>query len=1106
MGHAGEAQDEPSPLRLLLVADDLSYAAVVRAQVADVLPDARFDHATSMAAARPVLADRPDLVVADLSLPGLDVLEVIAGLRTACPEVAVVVLVTEPDEAYTLQAIAAGADDCLAKRQHDAASLGAAIRRAVQRTRAQSVRQRRERYAASLLEGTESSTCAVDSSGRVISVNAPWLAYASDNGGDPATSGVGADYLAACDGATGDRSEAAAEVGAGLRAVLAGTLPRYEREYACHSRDEQHWFSVRITPLPDAGGAVVTLIDVTRRHEAERERQHATLHHEATGLPNAVLLADRLDQALAEGGRLGHLVAVALVDVTTEGTAARQEAAGSVAGAVEGWGPPTQAVLAQVADRLTSCARDGDTVAQVEDTRFAVVWRDLGSAAEVETLAARLTSALAEPYVDLGVPVAVVTTLGLAVDEWAQTGEELLLAATAALHSPRRPWAHPPTEAPPVLRSEANLREAMRRGELVVHYQPVVDLDVGRVVGVEALVRWQHPTDGLLGPDCFIPIAESGGLIVALGVRVLEQACGQAARWHDSGLDLDMAVNLSARQVAHPDLLRTVVGVLRETGLDPARLVLEVTESAVMEDAEAAATVLLALADHGVSLAIDDFGTGYSSLVYLKRYPIQALKVDRSFVSGMGVSARDDAIVASVIGLAGAVGGSCIAEGVETAAQYEALLALGCTFGQGWLFGRAVPAEELPDLIVDCEARLTVLRAAADPDVRDRAGTQRDSAAAQRDQAGDQRDTAGDQRDEVADHRDAVAAQRDLAGDRRDQAGDERDEVGERRDREGRRRDQDADRRDQAADRRDQAADRRDEAADQRDATAERGDLRIGWDDGLTRAGDTAALLRQSAVARRDAAADREQASQDRQDGAVERGQAVADRDVALADRGAGADERGQAEHDRGIALADRGAGAGERDQADLDRHTAVADRDAGAGARSRADADRHTASADRDAAARERGSASMDGLTGAYLRLPGTVELQREVERARRTDQPLVVALLDVDGLAAVNDADGYDAGDQLLREVVAALRSVLRPYDLVVRYGGGEFVCALPGATQQEARSRLTLVDATLAVRAAGATVSVGLAELRPEDSAHDLVGRADAALHLQRRTRRT
>ncbi len=1102
-GHG--AQQVPDPgLRVLVVEDDLAYAEHVLALLRTELPQAAVEVRSTLAGARTSLGQGPDCVVADLALfdgegPDAEGLEVVGALRTACPEAAVVVLTRHDEAAYVLRAIGAGADELLVKGAHDGPQLAAAVLRAVRRVRTQQGRTTRERFAASLLDAAQPQTCAVDADGVVVSVNAPWRAFAAANGGEGLDCGIGVDYLATCDDAVGQRQDGAAEVAAGLRAVLAGTVDRFEHEYTCHSPREQRWFSARIIAQPQGGGAVVSHVDVTASRLADRARSRRSVHDPVTGLPDAVLLADRLEQALADGGRSGLLVALALVDVD------------QAPDVLAGQGPAAHDLLVvEVADRLTACLRDGDTLARLDGARFAVVWRDVSSEQEADDLIGLVARSLASPFALHGEPLELTARVGVAVDQWAQTGDELLLAAASALRPVPQQRCHDdvaPPPAVPAARTEAALREAMSRGELVVHYQPVVDLAHGSVVGVEALVRWQHPVDGLVPPDAFIPLAEAGGLIVALGAQVLQVACAQAVRWQQEGLPLQMAVNLSTRQVAHPDLLRIIARVLRETGLAPERLVLEVTESAVVDDAEAAEAVLAAIAALGVGLAIDDFGTGYSSLTYLQRYPIQALKVDRSFVAGMGLHDRDDAIVASVVSLARAVGGSCIAEGVETAEQYAALLDLGCDYGQGFLFGRAVPAEQLPAAILAAESVLGVLRQAHPQGAsqRDHAGDRRDQAAQDRDQAGDRRDHAGDERDAVADRRDEVAERRDVAAQRRDQAGDRRDTVGTERDQAGTRRDEAADRRDVAADERDTAADRRDAAADERDDAAEQQDAAERQDSGAGDGGYGAGMLERSVLARRAAAADREQASEDRQAGASERGQAEHDRGTALADRGAGAGERSRAVLDRDIALADRGAGAGERTSAEHDRDTALADRDAGAGERTWAEGDRQTSSLDRGASARERADASVDGLTGAYRRTPGFVELYREVARARRTEQPLVVAFVDVDGLKKVNDRLGHTAGDAVLRAVATGLSQVLRPYDLVLRYGGDEFVCVLPGIVLEEAGRRLEQVVGVLAGGVPAASVSVGLAQLRAGEAPEDLVSRADAALYRDRAVRR-
>ena len=250
--------------------------------------------------------------------------------------------------------------------------------------------------------------------------------------------------------------------------------------------------------------------------------------------------------------------------------------------------------------------------------------------------------------------------------------------------------------------TEVDLHEALVDGQLRLLYQPVVDLATGQAVGAEALVRWEHPARGLLGPDQFLPIAESSGLIVPLGSWVLQRACRDAASWTGAMAELDVAVNLSASQLAQPDLVAHVQETLSTTGLDSRRLLFEVTESTVVGDAEAAGAALEAIAGLGVRIALDDFGTGVSSLLYLRRYPIRALKINKAFVSGLGAIADDDAICAGVVSLAHAVGATSMAEGIETHEQYAALRALGYQQAQGDLWSPAVPQHELEAAVALC--------------------------------------------------------------------------------------------------------------------------------------------------------------------------------------------------------------------------------------------------------------------------------------------------------------------------------------------------------------------------------------------------------------------
>jgi EAL domain-containing protein (putative c-di-GMP-specific phosphodiesterase class I) len=247
------------------------------------------------------------------------------------------------------------------------------------------------------------------------------------------------------------------------------------------------------------------------------------------------------------------------------------------------------------------------------------------------------------------------------------------------------------------LRTGNELHRAIERGELRVHYQPMINLDTGTLFGFEALIRWEHPERGLIPPMEFVPLAEETGLIVPLGVWALEQACLQAVRWHDAtpnAPQLSMSVNLSPRQLAEPALPNDVARVLHDTGIQPSALWLEITESTLMRDAESALSALGALQALGLHLAVDDFGTGYSSLAYLERLPVEALKIDRSFTEGVGVRKDSTAIVGAVVGLARALRLSTVAEGIETPEQFQQLRAMGCEVGQGFLFGPARPPED----------------------------------------------------------------------------------------------------------------------------------------------------------------------------------------------------------------------------------------------------------------------------------------------------------------------------------------------------------------------------------------------------------------------------
>lgn len=403
-----------------------------------------------------------------------------------------------------------------------------------------------------------------------------------------------------------------------------------------------------------------------------------------TGLPNRVGLVDELTRIQAQGGSAG----MALVDL--DGFRLVNNSWGHAIG---------DDVLRAVADRFAAVVGDRGLVARIEGDEFAFLARDLSREAGIE-IARALIGSLSEPVVAGGEELYLSTSVGLAWTEDETDHPEVVLenadsALNAAKRKGRARWELYDDHlhgAPAVARRASALRGALRDHQLELYYQPIVDLGTSRVVSSEALMRWNHPQEGLIWPADFIKLAEANGSIAALGGWALRTACSEAARWGPTGISV--SVNLSTRQLSDGDLYEVVAEALSHSGLSPARLVLEVTETTIMDDIDQAVSVLNRLKTLGVSLAVDDFGTGYSSLVYLQRLPVDELKVDRSFVDSLPDDAQNAAIVSSVISMAQAVGLKVVAEGVETGAQRDALLALHCDLGQGFLWGRPLPTGE----------------------------------------------------------------------------------------------------------------------------------------------------------------------------------------------------------------------------------------------------------------------------------------------------------------------------------------------------------------------------------------------------------------------------
>jgi len=446
-------------------------------------------------------------------------------------------------------------------------------------------------------------------------------------------------------------------------------------------------------------------VNVAVRRAAEREHLEDQLRHQAfydslTSLPNRALFVDRVEHAVARSERLGDEVAVLFVDL--DRFKVINDSLGHAAG---------DELLMKVATRLRESLRSSDTIARLGGDEFTVLLEGPNAKEQAVKAAKRILATLQAPFVLDGHDAYISASIGIAgTSHAAAPGRDLMREADIAMYRAkgagraqfaiyeermsRLPTAH--------LHLESDLHRALERGELRVHYQPIFALSDGHITAMEALVRWEHPVKGLVSPADFIPLAEDTGLIVPIGAWVLGEACARMREWQQQFPHvppLNVSVNLSARQFQDPELIEHVQEALTRAQLDPDHLQLEITESAVMHDAEATISKLHELKALGIRLAMDDFGTGYSSLAYLKRFPIDVLKIDRSFVSGLIDGRHDLAIVQNVIGLAKALGLTTTAEGIEERSQWMILKQLGCENGQGFIFSRPLATADVPALL-----------------------------------------------------------------------------------------------------------------------------------------------------------------------------------------------------------------------------------------------------------------------------------------------------------------------------------------------------------------------------------------------------------------------
>ncbi|ROM77866.1 GGDEF domain-containing protein [Pseudomonas brassicacearum] len=456
------------------------------------------------------------------------------------------------------------------------------------------------------------------------------------------------------------------------------------------------WQTIRVIRDDDAKVShyVAVFSDISAIKDSEHELAHLAHHDPLTGLPNRLLFSDRTEQALASAQLHKRGCALLLVDLDHFKNI--NDSLGHNVG---------DELLKRVAERFRGLFAPGVTLARLGGDEFAVLVENCSQPGQAAVLARRILDALKEPLRFDGHALFINASVGISLFPGdARSAGQLLRNADSALFKAKSAGRDGYALYTEELTAHAQqrveiafeLRRALEQQELRVYYQPVHDLASGRLVGVEALVRWQHPSRGLVSPAEFIPIAERTGLIARIDAWVMDQACRQMCRWQQAGVVLEfVAVNVSSRLFAHRELYDEVARVLHDTGLDPACLELEVTESAVMEDPEVALEQMYRLRELGVRLAIDDFGTGYSSLLRLKRLPVQKLKIDQGFVAGLPWDEDDVAIVRVIVALARSMGMQVHAEGIEQREQAAFLLEQACELGQGYWFGRPVPAPQL---------------------------------------------------------------------------------------------------------------------------------------------------------------------------------------------------------------------------------------------------------------------------------------------------------------------------------------------------------------------------------------------------------------------------
>ncbi len=684
---AAASADEARP-GVLVVEDNLDVNQFIRDSLGDrYAVTSAYDGPAGLAAAETL---RPTLIITDVMMPGMSGEEFLGAVRShpLLAETPVLVLTAKVGDALRLQLLRAGANDYVTK-PFAVEELLARVDNLVQLRIVDQDRGHAQARAEGLLEAAPDATIVVDAEGRIVLLNRQAevsFGYTRDE-----LLGQPVEVLL---------PESARQAHPELRKQFARRpRPRVMGsglELSARRKDGSLLpVDVSLSPVqtPDGNLFIAAIRDVSTQRNVQEQLRHLALHDSLTGMPNRLLLLDRLGRSISGLGRKPGCMAVFFVDLD------RFKQINDQRGHEVG-----DLVLVQVANRLVAALRPADTVARLGGDEFAVSCGSLTDELEAVVLAERVEQALRQPMMLGTNTVHLTASVGVATTRQPDTDpEELLRNADTAMYRAKqrgRDRVEVFDEALGRLadqhfETEALIRTALESDQLTLLYQPILDLQNHQVTGVEALVRIAHPERGLLEPDLFIPTAEETGQIVPLGEWVISEACRQLAVWQQQGHRIQMSVNLSGRQVTHIDLRELVLGAVAASGADPTLLCVEVTETALMDATDEILERFQALKTAGVHLAIDDFGTGWSSLTYLKRLPVDVIKIDKSFTEGLGVLQDDTAIVTSLVNLAHALGCTVTIEGVESIAQLDLARQLHCDRAQGFLLGRPQPADEV---------------------------------------------------------------------------------------------------------------------------------------------------------------------------------------------------------------------------------------------------------------------------------------------------------------------------------------------------------------------------------------------------------------------------